>query len=89
MVILADVGVEGGRLPGRVVVVPHGQDEVRAPAVDQVGHVLLGVAGQAVVADDGEAGRRQAVLQALQGGLVGGAPGGRVKAGTAGPNEPG
>jgi hypothetical protein len=49
--------------------------------------VLLGGAGQAEVADGGEAGRRDAVLQRLEKGMEGGAAGGRPSAAPAGPKE--
>jgi len=58
VVILADVRVNGRSRAGRIVVVASGDDEVRVPALDQVGHILLSLTARTVVTDHGEANRR-------------------------------
>ena len=54
MVVLADVGVDGGRGPCRIVVVADRDEELRVPAAHELGDVLLPGALPTVVADHPE-----------------------------------
>ena len=52
--ILADIGVDGVRRTGGIVVVAHSDDDVRLPAVDECSHIGFGSIVHAEIADDGK-----------------------------------
>ena len=70
MIVLADVPIDRGGGPVRVVIVPHGHDEVGVVALDHAGHSGFMWARITVIADHGKVHRgggwRQAILQHLE-----------------------